>query len=65
MFILLPITLEKKKNLATPNAMWKFIYQKHLKAYLEAPFAKKNLEGLSIRDFEEIKDGQFPRGGHL
>jgi hypothetical protein len=33
-----------------------------LKTYLEAPFAKKNLEGLSIR--EEIKDGQFPQGGH-
>jgi len=33
-----------------------------LKAYLEAPFAKKNLEGLSIR--EEFKDGQFPQGGH-
>jgi len=35
-----------------------------LKAYLEAPFAKNNLEGLSIRDFEEIKDGQFPQRGH-
>jgi hypothetical protein len=33
-----------------------------LKAYLEAPFAKKNLEGLFIR--KEIKDGQFPQGGH-
>jgi hypothetical protein len=29
-----------------------------LKAYLEAPFAKKNLEGLSIR--EEIKRWAIP-----
>jgi hypothetical protein len=40
----------------------------HLSRTLEniswGPICQKNLEGLSIKDFEEIKDGQFPQGGH-